>query len=259
MQAVVLAAGKGTRLQPLTEDKPKVLVEVNGTPLIQDVFDNLIDAGADDLVVVVGYKAEQIIDYFGDTYRDVPITYAHQREQLGLAHAILQAEPHIDGDFMLMLGDNIFRGNLGDVTNRQQEDRADAAFLVEEVPYEEASRYGVLDTNEYGEVVEVVEKPDDPPSNLVMTGFYTFTPAIFHACHLVQPSDRGEYELPDAIDLLIQSGRTIDALRLDGWRIDVGYPEDRDRAAERLDELAADSGTENTEEAADSDEAVVDG
>ena len=259
MQAVVLAAGKGTRLQPLTEDKPKVLVEVNDTPLIEDVFDNLIDAGADDLVVVVGYKAEQIIDYFGDTYRDVPITYAHQREQLGLAHAILQAEPHIDGDFMLMLGDNIFRGNLGDVTNRQQEDRADAAFLVEEVPYEEASRYGVLDTNEYGEVVEVVGKPDDPPSNLVMTGFYTFTPAIFHACHLVQPSDRGEYELPDAIDLLIQSGRTIDAIRLDGWRIDVGYPEDRDRAAERLDELAADSGTENTEEAADNDEAVVDG
>jgi glucose-1-phosphate thymidylyltransferase len=248
MQAVVLAAGKGTRLQPLTDDKPKVLVEVNDTPLIEDVFDNLIDAGATELVVVVGYKAEQIIDYFGDSYRDVPITYTHQREQLGLAHAILQAEPHVDGDFMLMLGDNIFRGNLGDVTNRQQEDRADAAFLVEEVPYEDAGRYGVLNTNEHGEVVEVVEKPDDPPNNLVMTGFYTFTPAIFHACHLVQPSDRGEYELPDAIDLLIQSGRTIDAIRLDGWRIDVGYPEDRDRAAEQLDE----------ETTADTDEAVVD-
>ncbi|EMA59362.1 nucleotidyl transferase [Halorubrum lipolyticum DSM 21995] len=236
---MVLAAGKGTRLRPLTEDKPKVLVEVNGTPLVEDVFDNLIDAGASELVVVVGYKAEQIIDRYGDEYRDTPITYAHQREQLGLAHAILQAEPHVDGDFMLMLGDNVFRGNLGDVASRQQEDRADAAFLVEEVPYEEASRYGVLDTNEYGEVVEVVEKPDDPPSNLVMTGFYTFTPAIFHACHLVQPSDRGEYELPDAIDLLIQSGRTIDAVQLDGWRIDVGYPEDRDRAEERLDEAVA--------------------
>jgi len=224
MQAVVLAAGKGTRLRPLTDDKPKVLVEVNGTPLIQDVFDNLIDSGATELIVVVGYKAEQIIDRYGDEYRDVPITYTHQREQLGLAHAILQAEPHVDGDFMLMLGDNVFRGNLGDVASRQKEDRADAAFLVEEVPYEEASRYGVLDTNEYGEITEVVEKPDDPPSNLVMTGFYTFTPAIFHACHLVQPSDRGEYELPDAIDLLIQSGRTIDAIRLDGWRIDVGFP-----------------------------------
>ena len=254
MQAVVLAAGKGTRLRPLTDEKPKVLVEVNGTPLIQDVFDNLIDAGATELVVVVGYKAEQIIDRFGDEYAGVPITYTHQREQLGLAHAILQAEPHVDGDFMLMLGDNVFRGNLGDVTRRQREDRADAAFLVEEVPYEEASRYGVLDTNEYGEVVEVVEKPDDPPSNLVMTGFYTFTPAIFHACHLVQPSDRGEYELPDAIDLLIQSGRTIDAIRLDGWRIDVGYPEDRDRAAERLTELESGADAGEDTEADDGDE-----
>ncbi|MYL15304.1 NTP transferase domain-containing protein [Halorubrum terrestre] len=255
MQAVVLAAGKGTRLRPLTDDKPKVLVEVNGTPLIEDVFDNLIEAGATELIVVVGYKAEQIIDRYGDEYRNIPITYTHQREQLGLAHAILHAEPHVDGDFMLMLGDNVFRGNLGDVTNRQREDRADAAFLVEEVPYEEASRYGVLDTNEYGEVVEVVEKPDDPPSNLVMTGFYTFTPAIFHACHLVQPSDRGEYELPDAIDLLIQSGRTIDAIRLDGWRIDVGYPEDRDRAEERLDKLEAGEEPEADDEV---DEAVVD-
>ncbi|WP_123621958.1 UTP--glucose-1-phosphate uridylyltransferase AglF [Halorubrum sp. CSM-61] len=258
MQAVVLAAGKGTRLRPLTDDKPKVLVEVNGTPLLEDVFDNLIDAGATELVVVVGYKAEQIIDRYGDEYEGAPITYAHQREQLGLAHAILQAEPHVDGDFMLMLGDNVFRGNLGDVASRQREDRADAAFLVEEVPYDEASRYGVLDTNEYGEVVEVVEKPDDPPSNLVMTGFYTFTPAIFHACHLVQPSDRGEYELPDAIDLLIQSGRTIDAVQLDGWRIDVGYPEDRDRAEERLDEGVtvgasdAEDAVDDTEEPADS-------
>ena len=234
MQAVILAAGKGTRLEPLTDDKPKPLVEVNGRPLIEDVFDNLIDIGVDEFVVVVGYKKEKIIERYEDEYDGVPITYAHQREQKGLAHALLQAESHVDGDFVLMLGDNIFRGNLGDVVNRQKEDRADAAFLVEEVPEEEASRYGVCDTNEYGEIVRVVEKPDDPPSNLVMTGFYTFTPAIFHACHLVQPSDRGEYEITDAINLLIQSGRTIDAIRLDGWRMDIGYPEDREEAEERL-------------------------
>ena len=137
---------------------------------------------------------------------------------------------------MLMLGDNVFDANLADVVNRQQEERADAAFLVEEVPWEEASRYGVCDTNDYGEIVEVIEKPDDPPTNLVMTGFYTFTPAIFHACHLVQPSDRDEYELSDAVDLLIQSGRTIDAIRMDGWRVDVGYPEDREKAERRLQE-----------------------
>src|SRR6056297_454509 len=234
MQAVVLAAGKGTRLRPLTEDKPKVLVEVDVTPLIEDVMDNLIEVGATEFVLVVGYMKEKIIERYGDEYEGVPITYAHQREQLGLAHAILQAEPHIDDDFVLMLGDNVFRANLGDVINRQAEDRADAAFLVEEVPWEEASRYGVLDTNEYGEIVEVMEKPDDPPSNLVMTGFYTFTPAIFHACHLVQPSARGEFELSDAVDLLTQSGRTIDAIRMDGWRMDIGYPDDRERATERL-------------------------
>ena len=84
------------------------------------------------------------------------------------------------------------------------------------------------------EITDVVEKPEDPPSNLVMTGFYTFSPAIFHACHLVQPSNRGEYEISEAIDLLIQSGRTIDAIGLEGWWIDVGYPEDRDEAERRL-------------------------
>ncbi len=236
MKAVVLAAGQGTRLRPLTDDTPKVLVEVNDTPLIEYAFDSLIDVGVDEFVVVAGYKKEQIMERYDDEYRGVPITYAHQREQLGLAHALLTAEPYVDEAFVLMLGDNVFRGNLGDVVNRQAEERADAAFLVEEVPMVEASRYGVCDTNEYGEIIRVVEKPDDPPSNLVMTGFYTFTPAIFHACHLVQPSDRGEYELPDAIDLLIQSGRTIDAIRMDGWRVDVGYPEDRDRAEERLSE-----------------------
>jgi len=234
MQAVVLAAGKGTRLRPLTEDKPKGMVEVADKPLITHCFDQLIDLGADELIVVVGYMKEVIIDHYGDAYEGVPITYTHQREQNGLAHALLTVEEYIDDDFMLMLGDNIFQANLQDVVRRQREDRADAAFLVEEVPWDDDSRYGVCDTNQYGEITDVVEKPDDPPSNLVMTGFYTFTPAIFHACHLVQPSNRDEYEISDAIDLLIQSGRTIDAIGLDGWRIDVGYPEDRDEAERRL-------------------------
>ena len=236
MQAVVLAAGEGTRLRPLTEDKPKGMVEVDEKPIITHCLDQLVELGASEFVIVVGYLKEEIIDHYGDEYRGVPITYAHQREQKGLAHALLCVEEHIDDDFMLILGDNIFAANLEDVVRRQQEERADAAFLVEEVPWDEASRYGVCDTNAYGEITDVIEKPDEPPSNLVMTGFYTFTPAIFHACHLVQPSGRGEYEISDAVDLLIQSGRTIDAIGLEGWRIDIGYPEDRDEAEERLQE-----------------------
>jgi glucose-1-phosphate thymidylyltransferase len=238
MNGVVLAAGEGTRLRPLTDDRPKGMVEVAGRPILAHCFEQLVDLGAEELVVVVGYRKQDIIDHFGDAFDGVPIVYAHQREQRGLAHALLTAENHVDDDFMLMLGDNIFRANLRDVVRRQREDRADAAFLVEEVPIEEASRYGVCDTNDYGEIVEVIEKPEEPPTNLVMTGFYTFTPAIFHACHLVQPSTRDEYELSEAIDLLIRSGRTIDAIPLDGWRVDVGYPADRDEAERRLADAA---------------------
>ncbi|CCQ33168.1 Glucose-1-phosphate thymidylyltransferase protein [Halorhabdus tiamatea SARL4B] len=247
MKAVVLAAGKGTRLRPLTEDKPKAMVEVNGKPLLTHAFEQLIGLGAEELIVVVGYRKEDIISYYDDAFEGVPITYTHQREQKGLAHALLTAEEHVEDDFMLMLGDNIFQANLEDVVKRQRESRTDAAFLVEEVPWEEASRYGVCDTNDYGEITEVIEKPDDPPSNLVMTGFYTFSPAIFHAAKLVQPSDRGEYEISEAIDLLLQSGRTIDAIRLDGWRIDVGYPEDRDRAEAKLQDAEAESEAETSE------------
>lgn len=236
MKAVVLAAGKGTRLRPLTNDKPKGLVEVNDKPIVTHCFEQLAELGADEFIVVVGYQKEDIISYYDDEFKGIPITYAHQREQKGLAHALLTVEEHIDDDFMLILGDNIFQANLEDVVRRQREERADAAFLTEEVPYEDASRFGVCDTNSYGEITDVVEKPEDPPSNLVMTGFYTFTPAIFHACHLVQPSNRGEYEISEAIDLLIRSGRTIDAIRMDGWRVDVGYPEDRDEAERRLKE-----------------------
>jgi glucose-1-phosphate thymidylyltransferase len=261
MQAVVLAAGKGSRLRPLTDDKPKAMVEIDDKPILTHCFEQLVELGADELFVVVGYLKEEIISHYGDEFEGVPITYSHQREANGLAHALLTVEDHIDQDFMLMLGDNIFEANLEDVVRRQREDRADAAFLVEEVPYEEASRYGVCDTNDYGEITAVVEKPDEPPTNLVMTGFYTFTPAIFHACHLTQPSGRDEYELSDAVNLLLQSGRTIDAIRMDGWRVDVGYPEDRDRAEERLrnsrDEAEAASPTTGSPEPSDDAEAVT--
>jgi len=196
---------------------------VAGNPILTHWFEQLVNLGADKIVVIVCYKKQNIFSHFGDEFEGVPITYAHQREQDGLAHALLKAEEHVNNEFILMLGDNIFHANLENVVSRQQENRADAAFLVEEVPYEEASHYGVCDINDYGEILEVVEKPEDPPSNLVMTGFYTFSPAIFHACKLVQSFDHGEYELSDAIDLLIQSGRTIDTIPMKGWRIDVGY------------------------------------
>jgi dTDP-glucose pyrophosphorylase len=189
-------------------------------------FSQLIDfdTTVEEFLVVMFYRKQGSIELYDDEFRCVPITSPHQPEQNGLTHALLAAKEHIEDDFMLMLGHNVFRANLGDVVRRQRGHRTDAAFLVEEVPWEEAGRYGVCDTNDYGEIVEVIEKPEEPPTNLVMTGFYTFSSAIFHAAHLVQPSNRDEYELSEAIDLLIRSGRTIDAIRMDGWRSTSAIP-----------------------------------
>jgi glucose-1-phosphate thymidylyltransferase len=111
MKAVVIAAGGGTRLRPLTEANPN-MVEVNGKPIFMHCFEQLAALGADSLVVVVGYRKQGIIEHYDDEFEGIPITHAHQREQKGLAHALLQVESHIDDDFMLMLGDNIFQVNL---------------------------------------------------------------------------------------------------------------------------------------------------
>ena len=221
MQAVVLAAGEGTRLRPLTEDKPKGMVEVAGKPILTHCFEQLVELGAEELLVVVGYKKQAIINHFEDEFEGVPITYAHQREQKGLAHALLTVEEHIDDDFMLMLGDNIFQANLEDVVNRQRESRADAAFLVEEVPWEEASRYGVCDTNKYGEITEVVEKPDDPPSNRVNVGAYVF-PAEAREWLDVPKSERGEHELTDVLERVIET-HDVRPVAIDRW-LGVGRP-----------------------------------
>jgi glucose-1-phosphate thymidylyltransferase len=112
------------------------MVEIAGKPILTRCFEQLVDLGVNELIVVVGYRKQDIISHYGDEFRGVPITYMHQREQRGLAHALLTAENHVDDDFVLMLGDNVFEANLRNVIDRQAEDRADAAFLVEEVPWE---------------------------------------------------------------------------------------------------------------------------
>ena len=231
-KAVVVAAGEGTWLRPLTEDKPEVLVGVTGTPLIGNVFEDLIAVGIEEFAVGGGDRTEGIIERDGDAYRGVPITDAHQREQRGLAHVLLGANPLLRRTSRCCSG----RPCFGRFWGQSWTD----STLMGRTRRSPSRRYrwrrprGTGCVNGDREIVEVVEDPDDPPSNLGMTGFYTFTPAIFQACHPVQPSDRGEYELPDVIDLLIQSGRTIEAVEMESWHVDVGYSEDREQAEELL-------------------------
>ena len=225
MHAVIPAAGEGTRLEELTNDQPKVLVEVAGKPLLQYAFETVIEVGATELVVVIGYQGEQVIEHFGDAFDGVPITYVHQREREGLAHAIALAKPHVDGQFIVHNGDNIIKCDLSAVL--EAANGHDGALLVEEVTPDAASKTGVV-TVEDGIVSGVVEKPSDPPSTLATTGFFVLPEVAFHACSLVRPGETGERELSHAIDLLASAGHSIVPVPVDGWRVNVNTQDDID-------------------------------
>ncbi|MDB9281513.1 nucleotidyltransferase family protein [Halorubrum ezzemoulense] len=227
MDAVIPAAGRGSRLGELTEDRPKGLVEIAGCPLLAHVFETAVDAGAGELVVIVGYEAAQIVDRFGDAFEGVPITYVHQRERLGLGHAVVQAEPHVDGTFLLVNGDNVFAGSVAPAVAAVAE--ADAALAVEEVSPAVATTTGVIETDERGRVTGIVEKPAEPSSTLVTTGCYVLPEDIFHACALLRPSAEGEYQLSEAVGLLVRAGYEVATVRL-SERVNVNTPDEVERA-----------------------------
>jgi len=233
MKAVIPAAGRGTRLRPHTADRPKPLVAVGDRPLLSHGLDRLADLGVTEFVIVVGYRKEAIVDHYGDEFEGIPVTYVHQREPRGLADALLRAESAVDDDFLVFNGDNVMTGNLDAVVERQRTGDVDATLLVDEVSRDEAADTGVFVTDDDGRLEAVVEKPSAPPSTQVLTGLFAFSPDIFHACHLVQPSARGEYELTDAVDLFLRADRRVETVAFDGRRVNVNTPDDRDRA-ERL-------------------------
>jgi glucose-1-phosphate thymidylyltransferase len=229
MDAVIPTAGRGSRLGELTVDRPKGLVDVAGRPLLAHVFETAVESGADRLVVIVGYEAAQIIDRFGDAFEGVSITYVYQREQLGLGHAVLQAEPHVDGTFLLLNGDNVFAGGVEPAIAAVE--GADAVLAVEEVSPEVATTTGVIETDEQGRVTGIVEKPDDPSSTLVTTGCYVLPEDVFHACALCRPSAEGEYQLSEAVGLLVRAGYEVATVRL-GERMNVNTIADVEEASE---------------------------
>jgi glucose-1-phosphate thymidylyltransferase len=242
MYGVVPAAGEGTRLRPRTAERPKGLVEVAGQPLLTHCFETLRSLGVDELVVVVGYRGEQIVSYYGDRFGDLPLTYAYQTERRGLADALLSAESRMDpdggdaaldgaGDDLLVLnGDNVCRANLRAVVDRHRDSNADATLLVDEVSREDAATTGVVSFDDGGNVAGLVEKPDDPPSTTTPRGFYAFSPRIFEACRALDPSPTGEYELTAAVDRLLHHGGRVETVDLEGWCVNVNTESDRTRA-----------------------------
>lgn len=232
MHGVVPAAGRGTRLRPLTDDRPKGLVDVGGRPLLSHVFETL-RPHVEAFVVVLGYRGEQIEEYYGNGYGGTPIEYVYQNEPEGLAHAVQQTERLVDGPFLQLNGDNVLQGNVDEVVDVHRDSGADATLLVDAVSLERAARGGVLELED-GDVVDIVEKPDDPPSRLATTGCFAFSPRIYEACRSVDRSERGEYELTDAIRWLLRNGGTVETVRFDGWRVNVNERADVERAEDRL-------------------------
>lgn len=230
MIGVVPAAGAGTRLRPLTADKPKGLVEIGDRPLLAHVFETLAGSGVDELVVVVGYRAGDIVDYFGESFEGLPITYVHQRERLGLGHAVGLAAPYVDEPFVVLNGDNVVAGDLRDPITQFEDADSDAVVAVETVDRDTARETGVVTVDDR-EVTGIVEKPEEPPSTLVTTGCYVLSPVVFTALELLEPSARGEYELPDALGVLRRAGRTVEAAELGCERVNVNTQADVDAAA----------------------------
>lgn len=230
MQVVVPAAGRGSRLGPLTDDRPKPLVTVAGRPLIEHVLETAKAVAPTEFLIVIGYRGEQVVQAIGETYCGVPVRYVEQPERRGLGDAVAQAAPFVDDPFLVFNGDNVLDVALERVVAACE--TADGAILVDRVSPSTARETGVVFLED-DRVVGLEEKPSDPASTVVTTGVWCLPPAIFSALAAVEPSPRGEVELADAVDRLCRTGHDIRAVRLAGERVNVNTVEDIDRA-ERL-------------------------
>ncbi|SFR74544.1 bifunctional UDP-N-acetylglucosamine pyrophosphorylase / Glucosamine-1-phosphate N-acetyltransferase [Halogeometricum rufum] len=215
MQTVVLAAGVGSRMWPLTEYRPKPMLPVAGKPLVAHTVDAAVEAGATELVLVVGYEADDVRSFFGEEYAGVPVEYAVQEEQLGTADAVRSALDVLDeGRFAVLNGDALY--DVPSLTALYDGGPAVGSFEVAE-----PTSYGVLETDD-GYVTGVVEKPSDPPSNLVNAGAYVF-PEDAHGWLLdVEASERGELELTDVLSRSCEA-YDVRPVAFDRW-LDVGRP-----------------------------------
>ncbi|TKR24659.1 bifunctional sugar-1-phosphate nucleotidylyltransferase/acetyltransferase [Natronomonas salsuginis] len=215
MQTVILAAGEGTRMRPLTEAVPKPMLPVADRPLCAHTADAAVEAGASELIFVVGYEADAVREYFDDEYRGVPVSFAVQREQRGTADAVRAARDRLDGPFAVLNGDNIY--DPESVANLFE-----AAPSIAAIEVETPENYGVLSTDGAGErVTGIVEKPDDPPSTLANAGAYAFPEAAIEWLD-VGESERGEYEITDVVSKAIKA-EAVTPVTLTRW-LDVGRP-----------------------------------
>ncbi len=225
MKGVFLCAGKGTRMRPISYSVPKHLIPLANKRILQYNVEKVIDAGIDEIGLVVSPEMENAYrEVLGTSKWGASISYIHQENPQGLAHAVACARDFVgDEPFLVYLGDNLLESGLEEMVSDFRTDNSLASILLASV--EDPERFGVAEI-ENGEITNLVEKPDHPPSNLAIVGSYLFEKEIFEAIENIEPSDRGELEITDAIAELISKGGKVTPSRIEGWWLDVGRPAD---------------------------------
>ena len=216
LQVVVPLAGLGTRLRPHTHTLPKVLLHVAGKPILAHILDDLPKLGIERVVLIVGYMGELVREYVGEHHPNLKVDYVDQPERLGLGHAVSLAEPFADDrPILIILGDTIFEADLAGVL-------AAGANSIGVKAVEDPRRFGIVELNGDGRVKRLIEKPENPTSNLAITGIYYFARGgrLFEALRELQQKNqrtKGEFQLTDAMQILVSKGEPLGTFPVEGW------------------------------------------
>ncbi len=223
MKGLILSGGKGTRLYPITYTSAKQLVPVANKPVLIRVVEAIRDAGIDDIGIVVGDTAKEIKEHVGTGRRwGVKITYIQQDDPLGLAHAVKVSQDFLGNErFVMFLGDNVIEGGISELIREFKDSDYNCQIVL--TPVDNPSRYGVAELDpDTRRIIRLVEKPRDPPGNLVLVGIYMFDEHVWEAVDSITPSWRGELEITDAIQYLVDQGYNVHPYIHRGWWIDTG-------------------------------------